>query len=56
MRLWTFFDDVCSTAGALDADSVDVEEIGYVSHGYAEHAGRTEANLVDVLLALDSLV
>ena len=36
--------------------AAEVEEIGSLAHGFAEHAGRTEANLVDVLLALDSLV
>lgn len=31
---------------------IDIEELGHISHGYAEQAARTEANFSDVRLAL----
>eukprot|EP00898_Chlorokybus_atmophyticus_P004069 jgi/Chlat1/4663/Chrsp3S05613 len=32
-----------------------LSEVGHSAHAYAEHAGRTESNLFDILLALEGL-
>ena len=33
----------------------DIEEIGFIAHTYAEHAGRSDVNFNDVTLALKDL-